>query len=94
MLPVIGQKNDVNEMGSRLVVNGVGNGNFNPDSSITRAEFTASLVRALGLMRSGTGKDVFADVTKADWYYDAVRLLMNMDLQQVMKKAPLVRWIK
>jgi hypothetical protein len=65
-------KNDVNDMGSRLVIDGVGNGNFEPDRDITRAEFAEVLVRALGLMRPGTGKDAFKDVTKDAWYYDAV----------------------
>jgi hypothetical protein len=41
---------------------------------MTRAEFAATVVRALGLMRSGAGKDTFNDVTKADWYYDAVSI--------------------
>lgn len=46
-----------------------------PDKDITRSEFVAIIVvRALGLMRPGTGKDSFLDVTKDDWYYDAVSI--------------------
>lgn len=37
-------------------------------------------VRALGLMRSGTGKDVFNDVPKDDWYYDAVSIAYENDI--------------
>ena len=61
-------------MGSRLVISGVGDDRFEPDRDITRAEFAAIVVRALGLLRSGTGKDSFEDVTKGCWYYDAVSI--------------------
>jgi hypothetical protein len=67
-------KDAVNDMGSRLVIDGVGDGKFEPDRDITRAEFAVIVVKALGLMRTGTGKDAFKDVTKDDWYYDAVSI--------------------
>lgn len=67
-------KDAVNDMGSRLVVSGVGEDRFEPDRDITRAEFAAITVRALGLMRPGVGKDAFNDVTKDTWYYDAVSI--------------------
>jgi hypothetical protein len=67
-------KDAVNDMGSRLVISGVGNDIFEPDRDISRAEFASIIVKALGLMRPGTGKAVFADVSKADWYYDAVSI--------------------
>lgn len=57
-----------------LIINGVDNSNFAPDKDITRAEFSAILVKGLGLMRPGTGKDTFTDVTKDAWYYDAVSI--------------------
>jgi hypothetical protein len=67
-------KDAVIDMGSRLVADGTGKGEFEPDRDMTRAEFAAIIVKALGLMRPGTGKDTFNDVTKADWYYDAVSI--------------------
>jgi uncharacterized repeat protein (TIGR02543 family) len=63
---------DVNDMGSRLVVNGVGDGLFNPDAAITRAEFAAIVMRGLGLKPVG-GSAVFTDVQASDWYYTAVQ---------------------
>ena len=54
-------KNYVNEMGSRMVINGVSKANFNPDRNITRAEFAAVIVRALGLGESGPAVK-FSDV--------------------------------
>jgi hypothetical protein len=67
-------KDAVNDMGSRLVIDSAGEGLFEPDRNITRAEFAATVVRALGLMRPGTGKDAFSDVTKTEWYYDTVSI--------------------
>lgn len=67
-------KDAVNDMGSRLIIHGTGDGNFEPDRDITRAEFATIIVNGLGLLRPGVGKDIFADVTKDSWYYDAVAI--------------------
>lgn len=63
-------KDTMNEMGSRLIITGDQNGNSNPDNSITRAEFAAIIVRALGLSANGTAS--FTDVATNAWYYGAV----------------------
>lgn len=60
-------KSSVNNMGSRMVVNGVGGGNYDPNRSITRAEFAAIIVRALGLA-PGSGTNSFSDVASSAWY--------------------------
>ncbi|WP_214626762.1 InlB B-repeat-containing protein [Paenibacillus agaridevorans] len=63
----------VHDMGSRLIIEGIGEGLFAPDRSIKRAEFAAILVRALGLgqnTRAGFGK--FSDVREGDWYAGAI----------------------
>ncbi|RJX38721.1 hypothetical protein D3P09_14355 [Paenibacillus pinisoli] len=64
-------KQDVNDMGSRLVVKGISEDRFNPDGSVTRAEFAAILVRALGLQDNGASNS-FSDVSQSEWYYQAV----------------------
>lgn len=61
----------VNDMGSRLIVGGIGGGLFQPDRDMTRAEFAAIVVRALGLKPKG-GATAFADVAAADWYREAI----------------------
>jgi len=54
------------DMGSRLVVGGTGNGQFQPNREITRAEFASILVRALGL---ATDAQVpFTDVGQSAWF--------------------------
>lgn len=64
-------KDAVNSMGSRMIIEGAGNGLFNPDRDITRAEFAAILVRGLGLKLDG-GAVPFSDVKSQDWYSSAV----------------------
>ena len=62
----------VNDMGSRMVIEGTGDNGFSPDRSITRAEFAAIFVRGLGLKLEG-GAAVFSDVAATDWYSSAVQ---------------------
>ena len=57
----------INDMGSRMVISGVGNDLFEPDRDITRAEFAAIVVRSLGL-KPGTGNNAFTDVKSTEWY--------------------------
>ncbi|WP_188890917.1 S-layer homology domain-containing protein [Paenibacillus radicis (ex Gao et al. 2016)] len=64
-------KNAVNNMGSRMVIDGVGDGKFNPDRDITRAEFTAILVRGLGLKLESEVSS-FSDVNASAWYSSAI----------------------
>ncbi|WP_375103650.1 S-layer homology domain-containing protein [Paenibacillus sp. RS8] len=57
----------VNDLGSRLIIYGFEGNLFNPDRYITRAEFTAIMVRALGL-RTETGHSAYRDVAHGSWY--------------------------
>ncbi|KAI7278332.1 hypothetical protein KC345_g6063 [Hortaea werneckii] len=65
-------KEPVNNMGSRLVINGTGDGLFSPNQDITRAEFAAIIVRGLGLKLENSAVS-FTDVQSADWYGTAVQ---------------------
>ncbi|QTH40678.1 S-layer homology domain-containing protein [Cohnella sp. LGH] len=62
----------VNDMGSRMVIEGTGSGTFSPDRDITRAEFAAIVVRGLGLNLDKVTTP-FADVAASDWYAGAVK---------------------
>jgi hypothetical protein len=57
----------INDMGSRMVVSGDGTGKYNPSQAITRAEFAAIVVRAMGLAQ-GTTESSFGDVALGDWF--------------------------
>ncbi|QMV41605.1 S-layer homology domain-containing protein [Cohnella cholangitidis] len=64
-------KQAINDMGSRMVIDGKGNGLFSPDHNITRAEFAAIVVRGLGL-KLEQGATPFKDVSTTDWYNGAI----------------------
>ena len=59
-------KGAINDLSSRLIVNGVGQNTFKPDKAITRAEFAAIVVKALGLEPKGSAD--FTDVKTPDWF--------------------------
>lgn len=63
---------DVELLANKLVVDGVDAGRFDADRSITRAEFAALLVRALGLMPAADTSQGFSDVSAGSWYAEAV----------------------
>ncbi|MEK3722566.1 S-layer homology domain-containing protein [Paenibacillus sp. FSL H8-0034] len=65
-------KQDVNDMASRQIVQGVTNEAFQPDKAVTRAEFVAIMVRALGL-KPGLGTDAPKDIQVSDWYAGVVQ---------------------
>lgn len=60
----------VHVLASLGILNGVGNGCFEPQRWITRAEFTAIAMRFAKLDTSGS--DIFPDVNREDWFYDQV----------------------
>ncbi|MBW7457966.1 S-layer homology domain-containing protein, partial [Paenibacillus sepulcri] len=65
-------KEAVNDMGSRMVIDGIGNGLFLPDQSISRADFAAIMVRGLGLQLE-SGSTPFTDMCqKEEGYQQAV----------------------
>ncbi|MBD2846402.1 leucine-rich repeat protein [Paenibacillus sp. IB182496] len=69
----------VNNMGSRMIISGVGEDRFEPDREITRAEFAAIVVRGLGL-KVESGSAPFTDVHAEKWYHDAVYTAYSHDL--------------
>ncbi|MEK4664661.1 S-layer homology domain-containing protein [Priestia sp. FSL H7-0729] len=64
-------KSEVNDMGSRMVMEGTGEGTFTPERDITRAEFAMVLVRGLGLKLSSSA-DTFTDVANDALYSQAI----------------------
>lgn len=68
-------KSFVNEMGSRLIFNGIDKNNFAPDREITRAELVVIVVKALGLVESGA-----ANKSSEDWFYGSLRAAYEYDI--------------
>jgi large repetitive protein len=70
---VVSAKADIERMAQLLLVNGVTPTSFRPEDSVTRAEFTAMLVRAMGLPLPGpTTGSTFTDISAGDWYYSSI----------------------
>lgn len=63
---------DIELLANKLVIDGTTQNSFEPDRSVTRAEFAAMLVRALGLVEQ-PGRIAYSDVrAEEDWYAGAV----------------------
>lgn len=60
----------VNTLASLGMITGVGDNKYEPDRSITRAEFTAIAMRFADLATGG--ENVFSDVASDAWYHDYV----------------------
>lgn len=63
---------EMNYLITHDLMKGDESGNYRPNDSVTRAEFTAFLVRALDLPEVST-KPNFSDVREGDWYYDVIK---------------------
>ncbi|MBP1967266.1 Ig-like domain-containing protein [Paenibacillus aceris] len=72
--------NVIKELAAKQFVNGTSATTFEPERSVTRAEFTALLVRALNLTEKGA--TVFSDVQSGDWYADAVSVAVKAGIVQ------------
>lgn len=71
-------RSDIEAMAARKLVLGTGQ-RFEPDRAVTRAEFAALLVRALGLAQP-SGTSAFKDVAQGAWYEPAVTSAVNAGL--------------
>lgn len=60
----------VGVLASLGILNGVGDGRYEPSRAITRAEFTAIAMRFAHVDTSGA--DIFPDVHADDWFYEVV----------------------
>jgi hypothetical protein len=64
-------KDDIELLASKLIVKGVTDSSFGPESNITRAEFTTLLVRSLALT-DDVASATFKDVKSSDWFAGAI----------------------
>ncbi|MBP2248951.1 S-layer homology domain-containing protein [Paenibacillus xylanexedens] len=70
---------EVNDMGSRMVIEGITDTTFEPNRGVTRAEFAAILVRGLGL-KPGERVSSFKDVNGSKWFAGAVNTASSYGL--------------
>ena len=73
-------KAEIELMAARQVVRGVSQTHFAPEGDVTRAQFAALLVRALGLPAYDGQQASFRDVSKSDWFYQDVETAVRAGL--------------
>ena len=72
-------KSSVENMSARLIIQGTGNGKFEPSRSITRAEFASIITKGLGLKPSATMPS-FSDVSTPAWYGGVISTAVQYQL--------------
>lgn len=72
---------DILLLASKLIVKGTSDTRFSPGATLTRAQFTAMLVRALG-MKEKADVMPFVDVQSQDWYAGAIGAAVEQGLIQ------------
>ncbi|RJE90685.1 hypothetical protein D3P07_00830 [Paenibacillus sp. 1011MAR3C5] len=70
----------IEQLSSKRIVFGKSEDRFAPQDAITRAEFAALLVRALGLRAGIGGSADFSDVKASDWFYREVSIAAELGL--------------
>ncbi|MFD0677764.1 MULTISPECIES: S-layer homology domain-containing protein [unclassified Paenibacillus] len=73
---------DVELLASKLVVKGQTDSQFAPDSDITRAEFAALLVRALGLKVDASAKSSIKDIKDGEWFVGVLGTAVKASLME------------
>lgn len=73
---------DIQLLVNKGIIKGVSDNLFDPSGLITRAQFTALMVRALALTPDSNASLPFNDVAAADWYYAEVAAAHNAGLIQ------------
>ncbi|MFC5529117.1 S-layer homology domain-containing protein [Cohnella yongneupensis] len=71
----------IQALANRTVLNGFPDGTFKPEAKVTRAEFAAMLIRALGITTSGSASGkVFKDTPSNGWFTPSVEAAVKAGL--------------
>ncbi|WP_314587655.1 S8 family serine peptidase [Paenibacillus terrigena] len=72
---------DITALANKLIIEGTSETTFAPKNNLTRAEFTALLVRSLGL-RTSSAAPTFSDVKGSEWYAGDIAAASQVGLIQ------------
>ncbi|MFD0620874.1 S8 family serine peptidase [Paenibacillus sp. GCM10027629] len=72
---------DITALANKLIIDGTSETTFAPKNNLTRAEFTALLVRSLGL-RTSSAAPTFSDVKGTEWYAGDIAAASQVGLIQ------------
>ena len=82
----------INDLTERGVIIGYPDGTFQPDNNVTRAEFAAMVIRALGQEHTKVVQPVeFTDITEEHWAYSDIQKALYFDLISCDKGGELFR---
>lgn len=90
-------KKDIELLAAKHVVNGMTDRTFEPDGVITRAQFAAMIVKAIGIQPQSGTKKAFSDVSSSEWFYEAVQaaaqagIVNGINDKQFAPKDPISR---
>ncbi len=71
----------INLLSEQGVIVGYPDGTFKPDENVTRAEFAAMAIRALGQQHTKVAQPVnFTDITEEHWAYEDIQKAVYFDL--------------
>ncbi len=73
-------RSDVELLAAKLVIDGQAPGRFAPDAQVTRGEFAALLVRALGLAPDASAASGVKDLNGTEWYAGALSAAVKAGL--------------
>ncbi|PRX74084.1 alpha-tubulin suppressor-like RCC1 family protein [Cohnella sp. SGD-V74] len=73
-------KDEVNEMGSRLILTGTDSDTFAPNAYVTRAQFASIVARALGLKPDVSKQAAFQDVAPTNAHYGDIQAAVSYGL--------------
>lgn len=71
-------KREIKVLSAMHVINGVGDDNFAPNGRLSRAAYTAMLVRAFDLKAEGSSN--YSDVSTADWFANVALVAKELSL--------------
>lgn len=74
----------IEALANKFIINGIGDNQFNPRASMTRAEFVSMIIKALGIHTlDGSGAlTAFKDVDSGKWYANAIAESYKLGLVQ------------
>ncbi len=82
----------INILSEQGVIVGYPDGTFKPDENVTRAEFAAMAIRALGQQHTKVAQPVhFADINEDYWAYEDIQKALYFDLVSCEKSGELFR---
>lgn len=73
-------ENDINLLASKFIIKGTTYDRFMPEEHITRAQYIALLIRALGLHSSNNHTGTLEDIHDDDWYSGVVKTAIDLGI--------------